>query len=154
LYSFSSLLVFVYFIKYQRKYLHSLEIFFYWCAASLLIQNLSAIETMNIKNAVIPDAITYELSHVLIRIVLYPIVTLFYLNKIAAAASWMKQTWPVIAYSALLLALEWISDWLGVFRHMKPYLVWSGVFWVAYLMIMMGIMKLFRRTFYRGYLQR
>lgn len=151
LYSLVSLIVFVYFIKYQKKHLHLLEIFFYWCLASLLIQNRSAIFTMNIKNVIIPHSTMFEFSHVLIRLVLYPLVTLFCLNEIAAAASKIKKTWVIIKYSAFLLGLEWISDWLGVFNHMKPYLLWSGVFWIGYLILMMIIMKLFVRKFNKGY---
>ncbi len=153
LYSFVTLFVFVYFMKYQKKHLHSLEIFFFWCLASMMIQNRSAIFTMNMKNVVIPQSIMFEFSHVLIRIVLYPLVTLFCLNEIAAAASKIKKTWVIIKYSALLFGLEWLSDWLGVFKHMKPYLFWSGVFWIGYLMLMMMIMKVFRRIFYKGYLK-
>jgi hypothetical protein len=117
----------------------------------MLIQNRSAIFTMNMKIVVIPHSIMFEFSHVLIRLVLYPLVTLFCLNEIAAAASRTKKTWVIIKYSALLFGLEWISDWLGVFKHMKPYLFWSAVFWTGYLILIMMIMKVFRRKFYKGY---
>lgn len=153
LYSFVSLFVFVYFMKYRKKQLHSLEIIFYWCLASLLIQNRAAIFTMNMKTVVIPDLVMYEFSHMLIRLVLYPLVTLFCINEIATAASKIKKTWAIIKYSAFFLGLEWISDWLGVFKHMKPYLLWSGVFWIGYLILMMMIMIIFRRKFYKGHHQ-
>ncbi|MGG1554606.1 hypothetical protein [Paenibacillus ferrarius] len=152
LYSLVSLFAYAYFMKFRKKHLHSLEIFFYWCLASVLIQNRSAIYTMNMKTVVIPQLATYEFSHLLIRLVLYPLVTLFCLNEIAAAESKMK-IWAIIKYSAYLLGLEWISDWLGVFKHMKPYLLWSGVYWLGYLILMMIVMRIFRRTFYKGYHQ-
>ncbi|CAH1213154.1 hypothetical protein PAECIP111891_03921 [Paenibacillus allorhizoplanae] len=151
LYSFVSLFVFVYFMKYQKKHLHALEIFLFWCLASLLIQIRSAIFTMNMKSVVIPQSLLFEFSHVLIRLVLYPLVTVFCLNEIAATASKTKKIGMIIKYSALLLGLEWISDWLGVFNHMKPYLLGSGVFWVGYVMLMIMIMKVFHRKFYEGY---
>lgn len=150
LYSIVSLFVFVYFMKYPKKHLHALEIFLFWCLASLLIQVRSAIFTMNMKNVVIPQSLIFEFSHVLIRLVLYPLVTVFCLNEIAAAASTMKKIGVIIKYSALLLGLEWTSDWLGVFNHMKPYLLGSGVFWVGYVILMIIIMKVFHRKFYKG----
>ncbi|UJF31735.1 hypothetical protein [Paenibacillus hexagrammi] len=151
LYSSVSLFVFVYFLKYQNKHLHSLEIFFYWCLASLLIQNRSAIFTMNTKIVLSPPTVVHELSDVLIRLVLYPIVTLFCLHEIAAASSKIKKAWIIIKYSILLLGLEWISDWLGVFKHVGPYLLGSGIFWIGYLMLMMMIQMVFRGKFYKGY---
>jgi len=140
-------------MKYGKKHLHSLEIFFYWCAASLLIQNRSAIFTMNLKTVVIPQSATYEFSHMLIRLVLYPLVTLSCLNEWAATESKTKKTWAIIKYSALLLGLEWISDWLGVFKHMNPYLLGSGVFGLGYFILMTVIMMIFRRKFYKGHHQ-
>ncbi|WP_157276686.1 hypothetical protein [Paenibacillus sp. Soil766] len=103
------------------------------------------------KNVVIPQSIMFEFSHVLIRLVLYPLVTLFYLNEISAAASKIKKTGVIIKYSVFLLGLEWVSDWLGVFNHTNPYLLGSGVFWLGYLMLMLIIMKVFHSKFYKGY---
>ncbi|MGG1518864.1 hypothetical protein ABE504_25870 [Paenibacillus oryzisoli] len=152
LYSLVSLFAYVYFMKLRKKHLHSLEIFFYWCLASILIQNRSAIYTMNVKTVVIPHLAMYEFSNVLIRLVLYPLVTLLFLNEIAAAESKMK-IWAIIKYSAFFLGLEWISDWLSVYKHMKPYLLSSGVFWIGYLILMMMVMRMFRGKLYKGYHQ-
>ncbi|MFC5448293.1 hypothetical protein [Paenibacillus aestuarii] len=153
LYCFVSVFLFVYFMKYRKKRLHSLEIFFHWCLASLLIQNRSALFMMNMKTVLIPQSAAHACSNLLIRLVLYPLVTLLCLDETAAAESKIKKTWAIIKYSAILLGLEWVSDWVGVFKHTKPYLLGSGVFWIGYLILMTMIMMIFRRKFYKGYHQ-
>lgn len=150
LYCAVSLLALVYFMKVQKKYLHPVEIFFYWCLASLLIQNREAILTMNLKTVVIPNSVTYEFSNVLTRLVFYPLVTLFGLNEVAAASSYRKKTWIIAKYSALLLSLEWISDELGVFQHLTPYSIGAGAYWVAVLLLLMAAMFFYRKRLYKG----
>lgn len=70
----------VVFFKIGRKQLHPVEILLYWCLSSILFQNYSAIQTMNIKSSIVPDAYGPKFAHLLNRTVLYPVISLLSLN--------------------------------------------------------------------------
>ncbi len=136
------------FFKFQKRHIHVLEVFTYWCLSSLLVQNYSAIQTMNYKTSIVPNVVSLGVVHLLNRTVLYPVITLLFLNQYSAATKNWKKAMFIIFYVAFLTGMESLSDFLGVFVHVS-WTVWlAGTFWLLYLLILIGFMKYFRRKLF------
>lgn len=133
------------FWKLQRKRLHVLEQFLYGCLSSLVVQNYSAIQSMNYKSSIVPDVLSLEMAHLLNRTVLYPVITLLFLNRYAAGKSTGTKLVLLIGYTSWFTGMEWLSNRLGVFIHVYWKVAWSAAFWLLYLLLFMGIMKGFRK---------
>lgn len=132
------------FAKYRNKHLHALEIFAVWCAGSLIIQNYSALQTMNFRSSVIPDILSLELANLLNRTVLYPVAILLFLDWHSAAGSLGKKSWITLLAAAVLTGLEWLSGRLGVFVHVTWPLWGTAVFWLLLCLVAEAILKLMR----------
>lgn len=132
-----------------KKNLHILEILVYWMASSYLFQNFSAICVMNFKTLVIPDQLSYELTDVLNRIVLFPLLMVIFLNYFQSLNSYLTKLLISFGYILLLTGLEWSSHLLGVLLHLHWKFWWSLGFWMIALWLLVWFMKLFRKLLYR-----
>jgi hypothetical protein len=137
------------FIK-TKKNLHIIEIFVYWLVASYLFQNLSALCYMNLKSLIIPDKLSFELSHLLNRTVIYPIIMVTFLNYFLLLKRVIGKLLVFIFYVSLLVGMEYIEHFSGVLIHVQWKLWWSFTFWLAALLVLIGFMKIFRRILYKG----
>ncbi len=138
------------FFAFQKKHLHILEILTYWLFGSLLIQNYSAFNHINFKLFVISDVLSLELAHFLNRIVLEPLVIVWFLNYYAANTSFGKRALLIAAFVCILVGLEWFADWLGVFRHNGWKVWWSFTVWLTSILLSIGFMKVFRNKLIKG----
>jgi hypothetical protein len=86
-----NLVILKYFIKFQKKNIHVLEILVYWLMATILFQNYTAFFSMNIKYFIIPDVFSLEMSHLLNRTILYPVITIIFLNRFLLLQSIKKK---------------------------------------------------------------
>jgi hypothetical protein len=137
------------FIKIKKR-LHILEIIVYWLLGSYIFQNYSALCYMNFKTLIIPDKLSYELSHFLNRTVLYPILMVTFLHFHLILSTHIKKLLLLIGFILLLTGLEWLADILGVIKHVHWQTWWSFSFWLAALVLLIGNMKLFRKILYKG----
>ena len=137
------------FIKKKKK-LHILEIIVYWMVSSYLYQNFSALCYMNFKTIIIPDKLSYELSHFLNRIILFPILLVTFLHFFLVLSTHLKKLLLMICFIFLLSGLEWLSDFLGVLIHVHWKVWWSFSFWLIGLLVLVGFMKFFRRILFKG----
>lgn len=137
------------FIK-MKKRLHILEILVYWMFSSYLFQNFSALCFMNFKALIIPDKLTYEFAHFINRIVLYPAIMVTFLLFFVILNSHLKKLFLLAGFIILLTGLEWLSDLLGVMKHVHWQLWWSFTFWLIALVVLIGLMKFFRNILYIG----
>ncbi len=137
------------FIKKKKK-LHILEIFVYWMVASYLYQNFSALCYMNFKNLFVPEKLSYELSHFINRIFLFPIIMVTFLHCYHFFSSLIKKLSVIVSFIFILSGLEWLCDYLGVLIHINWQIWWSFSFWIIALFILIGTMKIFRKILYRG----
>lgn len=132
-----------------KKNLHILEIMVYWMVATYLFQNFSAICYMNFKTIVIPNKLSYEFSHFLNRLFLYPVLMVAFLNLFIILKSKLKKLLLTFVSILLLTGLEWFADFLGVINHVHWRIWWSFSFWLAGLLILLVAMGFFRKILYR-----
>jgi hypothetical protein len=137
------------FIKIKKN-LHILEIFVYWLVASYLFQNLSAFCYMNLKTLIIPDKLSFELSHFLNRTVIYPIIMVTFLHYFLMLKRNIRKLLLSIFFISVLVGMEYIEHFSGVLIHVHWKLWWSFTFWLAALLVLIGFMKIFRRILYKG----
>jgi hypothetical protein len=142
---------FVYvFYKIPRKQLAPPEILFYWCLGSLLAQNYSALQTMNFKSAMIPDQFSPEFAQLLSRTVLYPILGLLFLHTYNSSKGAGSKLVCMVGFTALMYGFDYLSNALGVFVHITLKGWWSAAFYLLQNLILIGIMKLFRKKLQPG----
>jgi hypothetical protein len=137
------------FIK-TKKNLHILEIFVYWLVASYLFQNLSAFCYMNLKTLIIPDKLSFELSHFLNRTIIYPIIMVTFLHYFLMLKRNIRKLLLFIFFISVLVGMEYIEHFSGILIHVHWKLWWSFTFWLAALLVLIGFMKIFRRILYKG----
>jgi hypothetical protein len=133
-----------------KKNLHILEIFVYWLVASYLFQNLSAFCYMNLKTLIIPDKLSFELSHFLNRTIIYPIIMVTFLHYFLMLKRNIRKLLLFIFFISVLVGMEYIEHFSGVLIHVHWKLWWSFTFWLAALLVLIGFMKIFRRILYKG----
>lgn len=144
-----NLIAFFFFIKMKKK-LHILEILVYWMIGSYLFQNLSALCYMNFKTLYIPDHLSYELSHFINRILLFPLLMVTFLHYFLILNTYLKKFLLIVSFLFIFLGLEWLSDVLGVLIHINWRIWWSFSFWLVTMFILIGLMKVFRQILYKG----
>jgi hypothetical protein len=144
-----NLIVVILFIK-TKKNLHILEIVVYWLAASYLFQNLSAFCYMNLRTLIIPEKLGFELSHFLNRTVLYPVIMVTFLHYFLLLKGILRKLLLFLFFISFLAGMEYIEHFSGVLIHVHWKLWWSFAFWLGALVILIGIMKVFRRILYKG----
>lgn len=142
-------LIVLYLFPKKANVLHSLEVIVYWMVSSYIHQNFSALCYMNFKTIEITDDILYELSHFLNRIVLFPVIMVTFLHSYLIINTFFKKILLFIFFIFLLVILEWLSDFLGVFKHKNWELWWSFAFWLSALAALIGFMKFFRKILYK-----
>lgn len=138
------------FFKFQKKHLSPIEILLYWCISSLLVQNYSAIQTMNLKSSVIPDQLSLEFTQFLNRTVLYPILSLICINLYLALRGATTKWICVLGYATFMTGLEWLFGVLNVFVHVWWKMSWSAAFWLIQVFLLIGIMKAIRHKLSNG----
>jgi hypothetical protein len=148
-YALINLIGIFYFVK-LKKNIHILEILVYWMASSYLFQNFSALCVMNFKTLVIPDLLSYELTDVLNRIVLFPLLMVTFLNYFRSSNSYLTKLLISFSYILLLTGLEWSSHLSGVLLHVHWKIWWSLGFWMIALWLLVWFEKFFRKLLYRG----
>jgi hypothetical protein len=140
----------LFFFIIKKKKLHILEIIMYWMVGSYLFQNYSALCYMNFKTIMIPDKLSFELTHFLNRMVLYPMFMVAFLNFFLIISTYLKKFLLIISFIFLFVGLEWLEDFLGIFNHVHWQIWWSFTFWLTGLVVLIGFMKFFRKYLYRG----
>lgn len=128
----------------RRKHLHPLDIIFCWIVGTLLVQNYSALNTMNFRYFVIPDRLDLELAHFLNRIVLVPIIFIWFLNGWVGAASLRGKIAAAAGAVAVLFGVESGMVLSGVLSYngWKPW--WSMAVWTGAVVVATAAMKGFR----------
>lgn len=144
-YLFLNLLILAYFFYWQKKHLHSLEIFVLWLAGSMLFQNYSALFFMNFKYFVIPNVLSIEITHFMNRVVLIPIITIIFLNQLIIIKSLIQRIVCTFIFVFLLTGMENLAVYLGVLKHVNWRIMWSIGFWFIYTLILIFIMGIFRK---------
>ncbi|WP_442598436.1 hypothetical protein [Neobacillus sp. D3-1R] len=134
----------------MKKYLHSLEILVYWLISSYVFQNFSAFCYMNFKTIDIPEVFSLEFAHFINRIILYPALMVAFLQYFLMLSSRFKKLLFIISSVLLLTGLEWLSDFLGVIKHIHWHFWWSPVFWLAGLLFLISFMTIFRKLLFKG----
>lgn len=133
------------FFKYcSNKRLHVLEISTYWLFATMLIQNYSALNHINFKLFVIVDVFHLEMAHFLNRIVLEPLVVVWFLHQFVAMTSFLKKAGCLTVYMILLVVQERLQERLGVIQNNGWKIWWSFLVWLTILLLTIGFMKVFR----------
>ncbi|MBD2868209.1 hypothetical protein [Paenibacillus arenilitoris] len=137
------------FFTIRRKRLHPVEIFLYWCLSSLIFQNYSAIQTMNIKSSIVPDEWSPAFAHLLNRIMLYPVISLLFLNGYCAIKSRGTKVIYFLGWAAAATSVEWLSSIMGVFVHVWLKIGWSAAFWLFHNGALIGVMYMTRLALFR-----
>lgn len=138
------------FFKFYKRHLSPIEILLYWCISSLLVQNYSAIQTMNLRSSFVPDELGPGLAHLLNRTVLYPILSLIWLNQYCASQSARAKWIGILGYVTFMTGLEWLAGMMNVFVHRWWNISWSAAFWLLHFFLLIAIMKVIRHKLYNG----
>lgn len=133
-----------YFFYFQKKNLHSLEVFMYWLISTILFQNYSALFHMNIGRFKIPDIPPVEFSHLLNRLVLVPVVTLIFLN-IFISLNRILKVFICLVFFMIFCGVEGLEHALGILIHTNWNISWSIGFWILYILLNVLFMKFFRK---------
>ncbi|MFT9596287.1 CBO0543 family protein [Mesobacillus sp.] len=138
------------FFMRKKKELHILEILAYWFFASYVAQNFSALFYMNFKNLYIPEKLSFEFSHFISRITLYPLLMVLFLDYYLKANNLVRKLLLMLGFVVLLTSIEWLNHFLGVLVHKNWQFWWSPAIWFAGLLLLIGFMKIFRILLFRG----
>jgi hypothetical protein len=142
---FMNLLMLIFFFKFQKKHLHPLEVLVIWMVSSMLYQNYSALFFMNFKNFIIPNVFSLEITHLMNRTVLIPIITIIFLNRYIVIRSFYQRMIFTLFFILFLTGIEKSADFLGVLKHFHWKLWWSIGFWFIYTLLLILIMGIFRK---------
>lgn len=145
-----SLLVLFLLFKYQIRNIHAVEILVYWLVATILCQNYSALLYMNLKYIWIPDILSLEMANFINRTVLYPLLTILFLNRYIILTTLGKKISWVLFYGLILTSMEWLEAWLGVLVYTNGKMKWSFLFWLFYVLVSIGFMRYFRKKLNQG----
>lgn len=140
----------VFFFTKMKKKMHILEIMVYWMVGSYVFQNFSALCYMNFKTLIISNKLSYELLHVLNRIVLIPLLMVTFLHFFLILNTRLKKISLIASFLLLFVGLEWLADILGILMHVHWRIWWSFSFWLAAMLVLIGFMKFFRKILYQG----
>lgn len=132
------------FFATRHKHLFPIEILLYWCVSSLLVQNYSAIQTMNLHSSFVPGELSPGLTHFLNRTFLYPVLTLVWMNQYCASRSVRTRWIYLLGFVLLATGIEWLSGVMNVFVHIWWRIPWSAAFWFIQFMLLLGFMKVIR----------
>lgn len=89
--------------------MHILEVLVYWMVSSYLFQNFSALCYMNFKTLLIPDELSYEFSHFLNRIVLFPAMMVMFLHYFLSLRTYKRKLLLILFFIFILGGLEWLG---------------------------------------------
>lgn len=140
-----NVLCMIFFFKWQKKHLHSLEIFVMWLVSSMLFQNYSALMSMNFKYFNIPNVFSLEMTHFMNRIALIPIFTIIFFNQLIVIKSYIQRMVYTCIFVFFLTGIEKVADSLGILKHMHWKIWWSIGFWISYILLLILMMKIFRK---------
>ncbi len=144
-YALANLAALILFFRSEHRSIHVLEVLTYWLVSTILYQNYSAFFFMNIKYMVVSEQLSLELAHLLNRIVLYPVFTLIYVNRYAAAAGRSARSRWTLCAIVFFVGLEWLEDWLGILQHTPEWqLWWTLAWWCLYVLILLAVYHAFR----------
>lgn len=137
-----------YFLFYYQKNLAIFEIFGYWCFAIILFQNMSAILYLQFELITLSEIKSYNWADTLNRLILFPLLIVWFLNLYHTAKTTNKVILLFI-FLNILVGMEWLSDWVGLFKHNNWQLWWSYVLKLSIISLSIIFMSVFRRKFYR-----
>lgn len=139
------------FFKHQTKHLCKLELLLYWMIGSLFFQNYSAFNYMNLKTIIIPEVLSLEMVHFMNRILLFPVLIVWFLNQFSSVSQRGKKLALVVSFVFILFGLEWLAENLGVLNHKAEFWkLWSLSFWITAILLSIGAMNIFRRKLIKG----
>lgn len=144
-YFLANLVVFVFFFKFQKKHIHSLEILVLWLISGILFQNYSAFFYMNLKWLIIPNVLNLKMTHFLNRIVLIPLLTIIFYNQYIVRKKVSQKSFWVFSFVLLMAGLEMLADFLGVLKHVHWNFWWSFMFWLFFILFSTFVMTFFRK---------
>lgn len=138
------------FVKRKKKEnLNILEVVVYWLVSTYFYQNFSAFCFMNIKKLIVPNELLMEYTHFLNRLVLFPLVMVFFIHFFVLSDGYLPKALWIFVYINILVGLEWMSDFLGVLKHHDFKIWWSYAFWFSSLILLIIFMKIFRKILYK-----
>ncbi len=140
-----NILAIVLIFKFQRKNIHPIEIVTCWLVSTILFQNYSAFFVMNMKYFKVPEILSLELTHLLNRTVLIPVITLIFINYYITKSKFRQKIIIFVSFVLFLGGIEFMEHFLGVLLHHNWKVLWSIAFWVIYLQLVNIFMKYFRK---------
>lgn len=150
IYFLANLAILLYFLKFQRENLFPLEIFTYWIVSTIVFQNYSAFFYMNIKHFIIHENLSIEMTHLINRIVLIPVITLIFLNNYVNLTTIKKKIAFIFLIIIIFGCIEMLSHITGVLIHKNWNFWWSLIFWFIYILIAILLLKYFRIKMAKG----
>ncbi|NHC20728.1 hypothetical protein G6554_21020 [Bacillus sp. MM2020_4] len=101
---------------------------------------------MNFKFIVIPNVLSLEMTHFMNRTVLLPVLTLIFLNWFIVIKAFYQRAVFIFAFILLLAGIEKLADYVGIFKHIHWRIGWSLGVWTIYILLLILIMRIFRKT--------
>lgn len=145
-----NLVIILAFFLIVKKHLKNLEILVHWFVGSILFQNFSAVNYMNYKKLIIPEDFSIELTHFFNRMILIPLLFVWFLNQYIALTSKVKKLTLSLFFLLIFLGIEWLAEELGVLEHKDWKIWWSVAFWTSAQIASVFFMKYFRKKLNEG----
>jgi hypothetical protein len=145
-----NLTVFFSFFIFGKKELHILEITAYFFFAGIPVQNLSALLCLDLGWITISSTQSLEWAEVINRSVLIPILVVWFLSLFIHTFSYYKKIFYLLFFTCILTGIEYLSEWLGLLKHVHWKFWWSFALNAGLLLIAIPFMVFFRSYFYKG----
>lgn len=116
-----------------KKNLHLFEVMFIWMIAIIIDHNFMTVVSVNLGMYEYADQPSRYWSLALVRIVLIPLLIVWYFDKTSSKTAFKWIFLPIGI--ALLIGIEYLSEILNVFDHTHWKLWWSIIEWFAVFLI-------------------
>ncbi|MBL0387445.1 hypothetical protein JJB07_12355 [Tumebacillus sp. ITR2] len=148
----SCILVFNLLVLYSflvsKKHLHLFEILVYFFTFSFLLQDFVAIIWVNLGLVEVTEKIDLYWGVVFNRMILFPILQVWFLNLYANAESWVRKLFLFVIYDAVLVVVIGLTARLGLIKLIHWNLGGAAIYWTVSLLLGIWMRKGFLKLLY------
>ena len=121
-------------LSWRAKHLKKLEIVLLWLLISNLLADAFDIHTVNLGLLAVPHTFQALGSVVLLGMGLYPALLTWMVDRLLALTSRVGQSLMLVGQAAVLVAMEYVADRLGILTHAAWNNWYLFMFWLLFLL--------------------
>jgi hypothetical protein len=129
-----TVILFISFVS-TKKNLHLFEIFFMWMIINIIHHNFLTVIAVNLHMFDFAEKPANYWALVFMRVFLIPLLIIWYFDQTLSVKPYKKWAWLPVGI-LILLGVEYLADFLNVYRHTRWKLWWSLIEWfVIFLLV-------------------